>query len=416
MAAGQDVIAAGLAHRACDDLQDAEAGIAVVILDVVRPLAGDRGDRAHLSREAVLDVQGLPRGCLLVLGHAVGDLGRAALSGAVAGAWQPAAHVHQQQTDRATDREVGVEALAEGVVAGVDAEFPGDRPVHDDERSYRMRGGLDRVEVEHGIGQRLDGRDDHRHVRGPATRHHRVDCDALDGALALTRRQYRHHVAWAPVRVAEELAHVRLGRRHDRKPVGPALLLVVLKDRGVGAANPECPRGRPGSGHGRMTAFRTVSIAPSAFLTTSSSRMPPSGWGIRASGRSARPRFFASSLASCSNSYVPMTTVGIPRCSSTMAPWILHDVHDPQSALPTRTKSHVVSAARMSGDGAPAIPFSRLTTSRTPYCSRRRSATASIRVPALALLLSRMPTRLPSRLASRGARPVARMRGSAVGS
>ena len=42
-----------------------------------------------------------------------------------------------------------------------------------------------------------------------------------------------------------------------------------------------------------------------------------------------------------------------------MAPWILHDVHDPQSALPTRTKSHVVSAARMSGLGAPAIPFSR---------------------------------------------------------
>src|SRR5262249_21203491 len=39
-----------------------------------------------------------------------------------------------------------------------------------------------------------------------------------------------------------------------------------------------------------------------------------------------------------------------------------------------------------------------------------------MRVPALALLLSRMPARLPSRLARRGARPEARIRGSAVGS
>src|SRR5262245_39604539 len=39
-----------------------------------------------------------------------------------------------------------------------------------------------------------------------------------------------------------------------------------------------------------------------------------------------------------------------------------------------------------------------------------------MRVPALALLLSRMPARLPSRLARRGARPDARIRGSAVGS
>ena len=78
------------------------------------------------------------------------------------------------------------------------------------------------------------------------------------------------------------------------------------------------------------------------------------------------PRFFDSSRASCSNSWVPMTTDGIPFCSSTMAPWILHDVHDPQSALPTMATSHVVSASRIVGDGAPAIPFSRFTTAPAP--------------------------------------------------
>ena len=55
-----------------------------------------------------------------------------------------------------------------------------------------------------------------------------------------------------------------------------------------------------------------------------------------------------------------------------MAPWILHDVHDPQSALPTRAKSQRARASRTWGDGAPAMPFSRLTISVTPYAPQPR--------------------------------------------
>ena len=51
----------------------------------------------------------------LVLGHAVGDLGRGALGGAVAGAGQPAADVHEHQPHRAADGDVGAEALAEAL-------------------------------------------------------------------------------------------------------------------------------------------------------------------------------------------------------------------------------------------------------------------------------------------------------------
>src|SRR5207248_6165154 len=214
--------------------------------------------------------------------------------------------------------------------------------------------------------QGLDGGEDDGQVLRLAHGHDDVGGDLLDRGLPLPRGQHADDLARVAIRPRQTRTHARPGRRDDRQPVRPAALLVVVVDLLVAAGELEDLRGRPQAAHARVTAFSTDSMARSALRTTSSSRMPPSGCGTRASGRSAMPRFFASSRASASNSKVPMTAVGTPRCSSRMAPWILHDVHDPQSALPTRTKSHADSASRASGDGGPATGLSRLTISPTP--------------------------------------------------
>src|SRR5499425_2602416 len=324
--------------------------------------------------------------------------------------------MHEEQPHRAADGHVCTKPLAEGVVARVDGELARDGAVDDHDGRHGMRGRLDGVEVEGGIRQGLDGRDDHGHVLGLAARHDRVDGNALHRGLALAWRQHSDHVERIAIAPAQKFLHLPVRGRDDGQAVRPPTFLVQAVDGAVGGVQTEGLGDGAGSAHCFVTARTTTSTARSAFFTTSSSRMPPSGCGMSARGRSASPRFFASSLASCSNSLVPITTVGMPCCSRTMAPWILHDVHDPQSALPTRTKSHVVRSAMIEGDGGPAMPFSRFTTSRTPWSSLRRATTASINVPALALLLSRMPTRVPLRVPKRGASPAARIRGSAVGS
>src|SRR5262245_28606305 len=229
-----------------------------------------------------------------------------------------------------------------------------------------MRGGLHGVEIEIDVGQRLDGGEDDGEVVGTTAGHHRVGGDPLDGGLALAGRQDADQLARITIGPAQEFAHRRLGGRHDRQSVRPAALLVVLVDRVPGALELEDGGGGPALAHARVTAFSTDSMASSALRITSSSWMPPSGWGTSASGRSAMPRLAASRRASASNSNVPMVAVGTPRCSSMIEPWILHDVQDPQSALPTSARSHWESAARASADGGRATGFSRLTTSPAP--------------------------------------------------
>ena len=45
------------------------------------------------------------------------------------------------------------------------------------------------------------------------------------------------------------------------------------------------------------------------------------------------------------NSSVTIVAVGMPRFSSSMLSWTLHDVQDPQSAMPLITTSHSPVAA-----------------------------------------------------------------------
>jgi hypothetical protein len=51
------------------------------------------------------------------------------------------------------------------------------------------------------------------------------------------------------------------------------------------------------------------------------------------------PNAIASARASPRKASVVMTSAGWPRRSSAIASWIHHDVHDPQSALPTSVMS-----------------------------------------------------------------------------
>ena len=52
------------------------------------------------------------------------------------------------------------------------------------------------------------------------------------------------------------------------------------------------------------------------------------------------------------NSSVTMVAVGMPRFSNSMLSWTLHDVQDPQSAIPLITTSHSRVAASSISSGA----------------------------------------------------------------
>ena len=371
----EQVIAAGLRHRAGDGEEDPEAGIAEVILDIVRALARERRHRARVPVESQIGGQRRPRILRLVLGDAVGDLRGIALRRSVAAAGQPAAHVHQHQAKRAADGHVRAEALAEGVVAAVEPDLLRDGAVDDQERRDGMRGGLDGVQVERRLRHRFDRGEQHREVFRPAARHDGVDGELLDRGLPLPRRQDGDHLAPVAGRLPQELGHAALRRRDDRQAVGPAPLDVELVDGRVVVVELERAGRRTPGAHdvlpvgasvAAISSRTTASRAVSTLSSASASLMPPSGCFTTASGRPGTPRFFDSRCASSTNSSVARTIVGTPRSSSRIAPWILHDVHDPQSELPTRAKSQRARSSSAWGDGGPATGFSRLTISVTP--------------------------------------------------
>src|SRR6185369_15711256 len=79
-----------------------------------------------------------------------------------------ATHVHEHQPHGPSDRRVRAKARAEGAVAEVEPELLDDRARDQHHDGTGMRGRLDAVEPEGGIGCRLERGDQHRHVRRPA--------------------------------------------------------------------------------------------------------------------------------------------------------------------------------------------------------------------------------------------------------
>jgi len=75
-------------------------------------------------------------------------------------------------------------------------------------------------------------------------------------------------------------------------------------------------------------------------------------------GKLGWPRLVVTIPYSPRNSSVTMVAVGTPRFSSSMLSWTLHDVHDPQSAIPLITTSHSrVAASSISSDAGSAAAF-----------------------------------------------------------
>jgi hypothetical protein len=56
-------------------------------------------------------------------------------------------------------------------------------------------------------------------------------------------------------------------------------------------------------------------------------------------------------FANFSNCSVATTTAGMPRRTNWAVSWTLHDVHDPQFAMPTMAASHSVATCSSSPSG-----------------------------------------------------------------
>src|SRR5262249_47713961 len=144
----------------------------------------------------------------------------------------------------------------------------------------------------------------------------------------------------------------RLGGRHDRQPVGPASPVVEGVDglQAVLHLDPTRAEDHPPASPGRPTTRRNPAAASRTRPATSSGESPPSGCWTTRSGTVAIPRAWAARSAMPVKVVVQITAAGVPSRWRATASWTLHDVHDPQSPDPAKTRSHsLASSARSSG-------------------------------------------------------------------
>ena len=197
-----------------------------------RPAARVRHDLGRLRRdgrhraleraEPVLDVERLPRALLLVLPDAVGIPPGLGERGHADSPRRGAADVLPDQPHGAADGRVGAPPWAEDARARIDVERLADGPVHDEQGRHRVRGARHADQGEGGIADRLDARDHHRHVLGPAARHDGIDGDLLDGGAPQPRRDKGNQlVSLSPTRLHRG-RDARRRRRHHGQPVGHA--------------------------------------------------------------------------------------------------------------------------------------------------------------------------------------------------
>src|SRR5439155_10784581 len=158
-------------------------------------------------------------------------------------------------------------------------------------------------------------------------------------------------------------------------------------------------------------AYAPVSVAISTIAAITGSARPRMsrcgtltiGCRTYRAGRLAWPRLVVTIPYSVRNSSVTTVAVGTPRFSSSMLSWTLHDVHDPQSAIPLITRSHSRAAASSisSGMGSAAAFLSYRIVLDTPCALLSSSSTRSRngRVPDFELL--RRPTTRPSSVGTR---------------
>ncbi len=265
-------------RRVTDGGEDPAGRRRGVVVDVVGALAAVDGD-------GVTVLQGSPRRGLLVLGDAVRELGGAALRSHVVASRPGAADVHEDQSERATDRGVGAEARAEAPAARVQSDASPIGAVDDDQRRHRMGRRLHAVEVEVGIEHRVHRGDDDRKVLRTAAGHHGVDGDRLE-----RRRppQRGHGPKRTPgLGVSEHHPHAVGRRRDDGQAVAP-LAGDERVENGLGrVVDFDGPERGAHAGPRRLASCSTACWARRA---TDSGRSPPSGCSITSKGRPATPR------------------------------------------------------------------------------------------------------------------------------
>ena len=89
---------------------------------------------------------------------------------------------------------------------------------------------------------------------------------------------------------------------------------------------------------------------------------------MTSSGRPAAPSADSSLTARPWNAVVAMSPAGVPAFASSMASWRLHDVQDPQSAEPAKTRSQCLPSSSISSGaaGVEALALRRCSTAFTP--------------------------------------------------
>ena len=89
---------------------------------------------------------------------------------------------------------------------------------------------------------------------------------------------------------------------------------------------------------------------------------------MTSSGKPATPSADSSLTASPWNAVVAMSPAGVPALASSMLSWRLHDVQDPQSAEPAKTRSQCLPSSSISSGaaGVEAFALRRCSTAFTP--------------------------------------------------
>ena len=231
LALAQNVVTAGLPHRAGDGLQNAFGGVTAVVLDVMRSLAGPDGNGALLRLKAASGLKGRPGRSILALGGAEGELGRRALRRAIAAPGRRAGDVQLHQPHRAADRRVGRKGRTEAARAAVDARRPRGRPADQHEDRAGMCSGVDSIEVERRLGDRLNGGQHHGELLRAAARHHGVDRDDLHRRLPLARREDAEDLERIALNGVKHLKDAVGSGRNQRQPIGPPAPDALLRKR-----------------------------------------------------------------------------------------------------------------------------------------------------------------------------------------
>ena len=246
------LVARGVHHRFGDHAQQVDC-ILRVRIHVQRAFSANHRHRALIAGKPALHVQRLPRALGLVFRAAKRIFSRLAVGRAVHFAGQRTAHVTQHETQSAAQRRVRPRAFAQAVECRIHAKLFRQRAVNDDPHRDRIGRCLYALQIKLRIGDRLDRRDQRRHVFRIASRQHGVDCDPFHRRGTEAGRDQPDHVSGRAPRMTQHALDALDRGRHDRQAVAPAPLTVEFVD-GVKIIDALDERGtlrslRPGAAH-----------------------------------------------------------------------------------------------------------------------------------------------------------------------